>query len=91
MKKVADQVQRRVDGSFEFSFGHWTLHYNPTGEDMIFVLYENENDELVDWWTTGMAALMDIQYSPVGDAITEDEWKQLWDWIHNKRICDGRF
>lgn len=64
----------------EFSFGHWTIHYDPSEDEGMLFLYDNNNDELLGNWISADSMRMDIQYSPVGDEMSEVDWQQLWDW-----------
>ncbi len=55
------------------------IEYDPD-EDLPVTLYD-DSDEMIDWWDDLFEARMDIDYSPVGEEITLEQWQGLWDWI----------
>ena len=61
------------------NFGRFEIEYDPLG-GLPVTLYD-ETGEMIDWWDDLFEARMDIDYSPVGEEITLEQWQGLWDWI----------
>jgi len=64
----------------EVRFGRYKLEYTP-GEPYPFSLFIVNGDEFLDCWDDLYQARMDIDYSPVGEEISLEEHKKLWDWV----------
>jgi len=60
--------------------GRWRIEYDPNDDLAAFILYDE--DGRIDYWDNHEAMLMDVDYSPVGDAISLADWQRLWDWAH---------
>jgi aryl carrier-like protein len=60
-------------------FGRFRLEYDP--DDDLPVQLFDDCDEMLDWWGDLQEARMDIDYSPIGEEITLEEWQSLWDFV----------
>lgn len=61
------------------SFGRFLIEYD-IDEDLPVILYD-ETGEIIDQWDNLSEARLDIDYSPIGEEITLEQWQGLWDWV----------
>ena len=66
-----------------FGNGKYELLYEPENEDGIFNLFGDGGDECIGMWDDIDTMLMDIDYGPIGEEITLEDWQAVWDWAHN--------
>ena len=64
----------------ELRFNRFRISYDPSDDYPVSLF---DDDECINQWVDPYEARMDIDYSPVGDEITIEEWQSLWDWVEN--------
>jgi hypothetical protein len=70
-----------------FGNNKYELRYEPENEEAQFILERldtgNGDDECLGMWSDTGTMLMDIDYGPVGEEISLEDWQKVWDWAHN--------
>jgi hypothetical protein len=62
-------------------FGRFKIEYDP--EKVLPVILYDETEEIINCWNDLYSARMDIDYSPVGEEITLEQWQEFWDWVED--------